>query len=37
MTVWLFGDSIFRGAVLAKFPDLHSKEEAAAEPLWSLR
>ncbi len=37
MTVWLFGDSVFRGAALAKFPDLYSAEEAAAEPLWPLR
>lgn len=37
MTVWLFGDSIFRGAVLDRFPDQYAPEAAAAEPLWPLR
>lgn len=37
MTVWLFGDSIFRGAAIGRFPEDYSPEEAAAEPLWPMR
>ena len=37
MTVWLFGDSIFRGAAIGRFPEDYAPEEAAAEPLWPMR
>jgi hypothetical protein len=37
VTVWLYGDSIFRGAALGRFPDLHTPEEIAAEPMWPAR
>ncbi len=37
MTLWLFGDSIFRGAALGRFPDEHSPAQIVAEPLWPLR
>ncbi len=36
MTIWLFGDSIFRGAALGRFPDEYSSEEIAADPLWPV-
>ena len=37
MTVWLCGDSIFRGAALDRFPDEYAAAEIEAEPLWPLR
>lgn len=37
MHIWLFGDSIFRGAALDRFPDEYTPEQAGDEPLWPLR
>lgn len=35
--VHLFGDSIFRGWALKKFPDQYTEEEAEEDLLWPLR
>ena len=35
--LWLFGDSLFRGQVLGKFPDAMTDEQADKEPLWPFR
>lgn len=35
--IWLFGDSIFRGFALGRFPEAYAPEEIEAEPLWPLR
>lgn len=37
MVLHLFGDSLFRGYALGRFPDIFTAAEAAAEPLWELR
>ena len=37
MTIWLFGDSIFRGTPVVLRPDLVSPEHAARIPLWAFR
>ena len=37
MTIWLFGDSIFRGTPVVRRSDLISAERAAQIPLWSFR
>lgn len=37
VNVWLFGDSIFRGASVVHRPDLIDAEEARRVPLWPFR
>ncbi len=34
---WLFGDSIFHGLALRRYPERWTLEEIAAEPLWPFR